>query len=296
MKNILLTGANGVLGTELLCQMPSQAKIVAVSTDPITLSANHERLPNLKCFSWDELDDINWDQIDVVVHCAFSRTQKGEELSRSLDLTRRLLQKVGSCTHPIAYVGLSSRSVYGQNPLTPLGEDSTTMPTDMYAMAKVGQEQLTQQAAEQYGFAYTSLRLAGLIGVGMDARLVSKLVVQTIQKRCLNVVGGEQQFAMLDVRDAAAGILALLKTDPAKWEPVYNLGSSRVYTLRQIAELIQETAWRVYGRKVHLIIEHRNVKLIDCMDCSRFYSATGWKPQYQLADTVEMLFRYYSAQ
>ena len=71
MKNILLTGANGVLGTNLLEQMPSQAKIVAVSTDPTSLRARHKRLLNLQCFSWDELDAINLDQIDTVVHGAF---------------------------------------------------------------------------------------------------------------------------------------------------------------------------------------------------------------------------------
>ena len=130
----------------------------------------------------------------------------------------------------------------------------------------------------------------------MDARLVSKLVLQAVEKRCVNIIGGKQQFAMLDVRDAASGTLAFLKTNPAQWAPVYNFGSDRVYLLRQIAELIQETAWRMYGWKINMIIKPDNAKLIDHMDCSRFYSAAKWQPKYQLTDTVEMLFRYYSEQ
>lgn len=296
MRCILLTGANGVLGTALLRLLLPQSKVIAVSGDPRALKVRFSEATNLSCFGWDELDDICWDQIEAVIHCAFSRTLDGKELTRSLELTCRLLKKVCIYAPHASYVNISSRSVYGQNPCVPWTEDTVPEPGNMYALGKVGQEYLTRQAAEHYGFTYTTLRLAGLIGPGMEKRIVSKMVMQAIHNHCLKVVGGKQQFAMLDLRDAAAGIMALLDTDPHMWKAVYNFGSDRVYQLSEIAHIIQVYAKDAYGLDIQLDVEPKDITLIDNMDCSRFYLDTGWRPQYQLVDTVELLFKYYMEQ
>ena len=151
-----------------------------------------------------------------------------------------------------------------------------------------------ENGQEAYGFRYTVLRMAGLIGVGMEARLVSQMTMRAIQDRALTVMGGEQQFAMLDIRDAAAGLRALLRKDPAEWRPLYNFGAEKATRLKDIAPIIQQEAQRLYGWQVSITRQKRDAALIDEMDSSLFYTQMGWRPQYTLADTVDWLLETYT--
>ena len=184
--------------------------------------------------------------------------------------------------------------MYGQNEQTPWTETAELMPASPYALAKAAQELLTRQAAEAYGFRYTVLRMAGLIGVGMEARLVSQMTMRAIHDRALTVMGGEQQFSMLDIRDAAAGIRALLRKEPTAWRPLYNFGAEQATRLKDIAPIIQQEARRLYGWRVSITRQKRDAVLIDEMDSSLFYTQMGWRPQYTLADTVDWLVETYT--
>ena len=269
---LIVTGAAGVLGSELIEQTlraDPQAEIVAVTRQPQALTRRWRGYANMKCCSWDELAQMSLADGDVIVHGAFPRQENGQELTEALDLTGTLLKKAGTSGKEIAWVDISSRSVYGQNEQTP-------------------------QAAEAYGFRYTVLRMAGLIGVGMEARLVSQMTMRAIHDRALTVMGGEQQFSMLDIRDAAAGIRALLRKEPTAWRPLYNFGAEQATRLKDIAPIIQKEAQRLYGWRVSITRQKRDAALIDEMDSSLFYAQMGWRPQYTLADTVDWLLETYT--
>lgn len=294
---LIVTGAAGVLGSELIEQTlraDPQAEIVAVTRQPQALTRCWQGYANMKCCSWDELAQMPLADGDVIVHGAFPRQENGQELTEALDLTGTLLKKAGTSGKEIAWVDISSRSVYGQNEQTPWTETAELMPASPYALAKAAQELLTRQAAEAYGFRYTVLRMAGLIGVGMEARLVSQMTMRAIHDRALTVMGGEQQFSMLDIRDAAAGIRALLRKEPTAWRPLYNFGAEQATRLKDIAPIIQKEAQRLYGWRVSITRQKRDAALIDEMDSSLFYAQMGWRPQYTLADTVDWLLKTYT--
>lgn len=294
---LIVTGAAGVLGSELIEQTlraDPQAEIVAVTRQPQALTRCWQGYANMKCCSWDELAQMPLADGDVIVHGAFPRQENGQELTEALDLTGTLLKKAGTSGKEIAWVDISSRSVYGQNEQTPWTETAELMPASPYALAKAAQELLTRQAAEAYGFRYTVLRMAGLIGVGMEARLVSQMTMRAIHDRALTVMGGEQQFSMLDIRDAAAGIRALLRKEPTAWRPLYNFGAEQATRLKDIAPIIQKEAQRLYGWRVSITRQKRDAALIDEMDSSLFYAQMGWRPQYTLADTVDWLLETYT--
>lgn len=293
---LIVTGASGVLGSELIRQTMEtapQTEIVAVARQTAQLPQQWHESGHVACRSWAELAAMELADGDVVVHCAFPRKEDGQALTEALTLTASLLKKVGTSGKQVAVVGISSRSVYGQNPETPWRETTPPMPNAPYALAKMAQELLIRQAAEAYGFSYTLLRLAGLIGVGMEARLVSQMTMRAIRDRALTVMGGQQQFAMLDIRDAAAGIRALLCRDPAQWETLYNLGAPAPVLLRDMAEVIRQRASALYGWRVTVSRQDKDVSLLDAMDCTKFYTQMNWKPRYTLADTVDHLFASY---
>lgn len=294
-KTILVTGASGILADAWMRQaaMDPDITLLALTNHAADLCRRFDSLPADSIFSWDALEAIPFAQVDVVLHCAFARTEAGADLALALERTSQLLRYIGRSPGKSACVSISSRSVYGQNPNLPWREDSALAPNSLYALAKVSQELLVEQAGEFYGFPCTNLRLAGLMGPKMDARILSKLIWNTLQGEDLNIIGGKQQFSLLDIRDAVAGISALLMVPPERWRKVYNLGSPNRYTLMELAERICSYTKEKYGIAPKISVEERDVRLLDAMDSSAFYADTGWKPGVELQDTIGSIAQYF---
>jgi nucleoside-diphosphate-sugar epimerase len=96
----------------------------------------------------------------------------------------------------------------------------------------------------------------------------------------------------MDVRDAAAGIIALLKVDPTKWKEVYNLGNNHQYNIIEIANIVSDVAKDYLGKPVTIEIEENEISLDVGMDSCLFYEDTGWTPRYSIRDTIISLFDY----
>ena len=152
---LIVTGASGVLGSELIRQTMEtapQTEIVAVARQTAQLPQQWHESGHVACRSWAELAAMELADGDVVVHCAFPRKEDGQALTEALTLTASLLKKVGTSGKRVAVVGISSRSVYGQNPETPWRETTPPMPNAPYALAKMAQELLIR------GFSNTELK------------------------------------------------------------------------------------------------------------------------------------------
>ena len=120
MNTILISGASGLLASEFIQQLfkaEPKVKVIAVSGSCDELNEKYENESRLSCCGWDELDKLPFQNISLVIHCAFARTEDGEDLFCSLERTKLLLSKTGP--HKIPFIGISSRSVYGQNPNAP---------------------------------------------------------------------------------------------------------------------------------------------------------------------------------
>ncbi len=294
MAEYLITGANGLLGQELIKQSLADrpdVRFLAVSNNCERFMKQTGGETRVRCCSWDDLDELDLSGFDAVIHCAFARSEKGTDLHKSLVLTGDILRAAGRAKVPL--VAISSRSIYGQEDTLPWTEETEVGPNSLYALAKDAEELLTRQASALYGVPMTAVRLAGLIGIGMDARIVSKMVKSAVDSRSIKVVGGSQMFAMLDIRDAASGLRTLLGMPPGEWAETYNLGSGKTYTLQEMAQLIAEVGYREFGMRVRVTREEKAVSLLDGMDCTRFCAQTGWQPAYSLRDTVRSLFSFY---
>lgn len=291
MKKLMVTGAGGLLAEELIAQLINKniEHIIAVSTQSQTLEKKYSVYPQVSCLSWDALSGFDFSGVDAVVHCAFARKEECADISDSLCRTAELLTFVGKSGKKIPFVQISSRSVYGQQ--EPLWtEDTHCEPASPYALGKVMQELLLRQAAQFYGFPFTILRLSALICPRMNQRIVYKMVQQAVVNGRIKVIGGTQQFSLLDCRDAASGIIALLRRDAGQWKDIYNLGTMECLRLEQIAELIRTVGKEAYQICVTIEKESREVHMVDGMVCTRFYEDTRWQPQYHMHDIIAHLF------
>ena len=282
---IVISGAGGFLGTHLIRELLAETEdtLVALTSKPDRLAASGRLLPVHR----DAFRTIDWATVDVLVNCAFPRNADGASLAAGMEYVSALLRSaVQGGVHSV--INISSQSVYSQCREKPASEEDELSLESKYAVGKYASELLTEGLCS--ALPHTSLRMASLIGAHFDQRLVNKFVLQALGGQDLNITGGSQIFGFLDVRDAASGILSVLKARPSAWKPVYNLGTEEAYTLAHIAKTVCAMSGEFGERSIEFHLEPSEAAQNTSMNCSRMYEDFGWKARYRLADSVKWIY------
>jgi UDP-glucose 4-epimerase len=295
MKNILITGASGFLGGYIEALMSQHKGYVVYSllrNSSAQTGASDNR--DIRYLSMADFCNgkVKFDETDVLVHLAFGRAHRGnEEISRSVAFTSRVLH-AAKASGIKNFINVSSQEVYGESVLPPWNETMEPSPSTMYGLAKYASELLSNMLATSDISHHTSLRLAALLGKESSSRMVNKFVENAIARLSIKIVGGSQFFSQLDVRDAADAIVSLLGVEPKNWKRVYNLGHTRSYGILEIADIVAKVAVEMGLPKPQIEIRESDAKLFAEMDSSLFYGDTGWRPKYDMYDTVRSIFMY----
>ena len=299
---ILVTGAGGVLGRELVERLIKREKchIIALELTKKNLPIDFFYNDRTECYDNQEWKEgrLPWNTIDVIVHCAFARSSNGRLLAESLEFTKELFSQAVE-NNVSAIINISSQSVYGRSQ-PPLWTEKTPVspepPDTFYALAKYASELLALSICNTSNSktTVTNLRLASLSGRGMEERLTSKFVKSALEGRPIKLIGGQQTMAYMDVRDAAEGIIALMSTDTSKWKDVYNFGNQFRHSIKEITETVARISKRYTNNPVKVEIEEKDVHLDMGMDSTLFYTDTNWVPEHDLESMIDWIFSYYT--
>lgn len=299
-KNILLTGAGGFLGTELISQLLDlgKYKIFALTSNRKKLVDYFGVNKNLVIIELDlwNVEKVPWLEIDILIHCAFSRGYRSKnDIAESLKFTNELFMSASKMRIK-AIVNISSQGVYGQY-IAPLWYENTLVgPDTIYGFAKYASEIVCSnvKSISEGDTKITNLRLASLTGgnEGLKMEVISKFVDDALTSGNINIVGGSQIFSYMDVRDAASAIIKLISTDSLKWREIFNLGSNKYYNIIELANLVKIIGEKYSDKKIVINVEQKDINLHVGMDSSLFYENIEWNPKYDITDTIDSLFRY----
>ncbi|NLY76519.1 MAG: NAD(P)-dependent oxidoreductase [Tissierellia bacterium] len=301
-KSVLVTGASGFLGRELieLLIYRDDFMVLALTSSKERLTSFFGNTSSLECFNINEWKDkkLPWHKVDILIHCAFARGYRTDkEIAESLDFTNKLfLDAIENDVKNI--INISSQGVYGQGSKPFWKEDNPVCPQDLYSFAKYASELLVSNIRKisNKKVNVTNLRLASLTGPkdNLHLEVISKFVIKALKSETINIIGGHQKFSYLDVRDASSAIISLLYTEPENWKEVYNLGSNQQHNIIEIASIVSEVAKKYTRKPVKIEVLKKDINLDVGMDSSLFYEDTGWKPQYNIKDIIVSLFDYFS--
>ena len=279
MKRIIVSGAGGFLGSNIIRAALAQGI-------PVTAVTSAEAVqPGVTALSTAEFlaAGASFGADDVFIHCLFPTNADGPRMADGLQKVFRMIQ-MAHAGGVGAFVNISSQSVYAANRTAPAQETDPLCLATPYAVGKYSSEAFTDQVFA--GLPHTNIRLASLLGVGYDQRIVNRMADQALRGDTLKVVGGMQRYGFLDVRDAAEALVKLSQSDPAKWQSVYNLGRNGSCTLIDVVQCIAAETERLTGKTVAYTVTEGQDDRNSEVDAARFMRDFDWCASYSLAQTA----------
>lgn len=291
-KNILITGANGILAQKLIEKYNNKSQY--------NITASTRNIQNLKT----RLAGVNYinntdlieteilKNIDIIVNCAFPRTQDISAMYEAMLFYKCLvLKSIDMGTK--GFINISSQSVYGSYRETPSYEINNLNPEDVYALTKCVIEDIGWALARNSSLKLTSIRLASLIGVEYPERVINKMIKFGQQNRKITVQNDKNIFGYLDIEDVAEGIYQFIKnSDIEKWKAIYNFGPKPDYS-QNLAFIAKEIKKLFEKQNVEIELEINKKEKADklqTMNSKWFYEDSNWQPKITLETSIEKIF------
>ena len=285
MKRIVVCGAGGFLGSYIL----KEASDRKIPTLGITTRANLSGHSSAEFVSTADFlaGKVKFFSDDVFINCLFPTNADGFKMAdgmKTVFSTITIAKKSGISF----FINISSQSVYASKRGNASAEDSPLSLETPYAVGKYSSEAFTNEVFKND--LHTNIRLASLLGVGYDQRIVNRMINNAIKGERLKVVGGMQRYGFLDVSDAASGLLSVSQLGSSSMKEVYNLGRMESYTLLELADLIVRKL-REYGINTGYDLVEGNDIRNSSIDAGLFMRDFGWRPIIPLEQTVEKIIK-----
>lgn len=254
MLKIMITGANGFLGRNLVAYFKDKYHLVLVDQHPhLVKNKQLEPFdPDIKVTYLDIPTDIFQlgnllDKVDIVIHCANharidpSWAEYQEYYENNITGSQKFFE-LCQIKKIKKFIYISSSSVYGNNGQESQTENGPLIPTNPYAVSKLAAEwALRVQSQKVWITELMIIRPFTMYGPYMDyserALMIPKFFKCFVNNEPLLLHGdGLQERDFLFAADAVRGIELIMLQGTR--DTVYNLGSGASYTVRQIADAI----------------------------------------------------------
>jgi UDP-glucuronate 4-epimerase len=307
MKNILITGGAGFIGSHLVDRLLAEGgwQITVVDDfndfyDPEIKRANvRGRLTNPD-FKLVEADIRNYEALarafddaafDCIVHLAAragvrpSLKEPRLYVETNINGTLNLLELARA--HGVKqFVFGSSSSVYGMNSKVPFSEDDPIFnPISPYAATKAAGELICHSYAHLYDMRIVCLRFFTVYGARQRPDLAIHKFAKLISAgQPIPVFGdGSTRRDYTYIDDIIAGLRAAMDYDQSKYE-VINLGESRTVELRELISLLEKALSR------HAEIDRQAPQPGDVpqtfADITKARRLLGYDPQTQIEEGI----------
>ena len=253
MTKILVTGAGGYIGTQLVRDLVKFGhEVTAVDRfffgkEPLSEFANNKKVKIVQKDIRDLTEKDFWDHSVVCDLACLSNDPAGEidpQLTYSINRDGRIhVAKTAKSAGVEKYIISSSCSVYGKGEEPQLSETSKTNPISVYAKSTLEAEQQNLSIADN-NFSVTSLRNATVFGLSTRMRfdlVVNLMTLTAFQKGRIIVMGGGLQWRpLVHLSDVAKAFITVIgeKKDNINKE-VFNIGLDN-FQIKNLAYLVRD--------------------------------------------------------
>lgn len=306
MKQILITGASGFVGKHLINLLKNQYKIIGLVYKDLT-----EDQENVKYISGDILnkdflvDLLNQYKPEAIIHLAgIAQTHDipAEKLFETnffgtFNLFESIVNLENSKSPKVIHI--SSSDVYGKtnNPEN-TDENSVLNPINHYGVSKLSGDRLAYQYSQSKKLNITIFRPFPHIGpeqrLGFIVPDISSQIVKLEKTNDNNLMVGNLDAVRdyLDVRDVCMAYKLALEKDSVPGE-VYNLCSGNPIKISDLVNKLLSFS----KKKFKLTTDPKRLRPSDIPisvgNNSKLKKDLGWKPTYNLDQTLEETLQYW---
>ncbi|MCX8014978.1 MAG: GDP-mannose 4,6-dehydratase [candidate division WOR-3 bacterium] len=303
MKNILITGIEGFVGTHLSAYLKNQGYQVS----GIYFQTPQQKLGQL--FKADIrdyptiLNIIKKIKADGIFHLAaqssVAQSEKNikDTFSINIEGTLNILEAVRNLDLKTRIIFISSCEVYG-NQKVRLAEKSATKPISFYAVTKLCAENICQYYERRYGLDIVILRPFSHTGFGQAEHFLFPRITKQIAeieaglaKPILNIGNLKVRRDYLDISDVVRAYeLAMRKCRSGE---IYNITSEKSYSIKEALDYLLKLS--TVSIKVHIdkqLVRKYDIALLTGK-ADKFKKTTGWQPKVNFFTTLKNLLEYY---
>jgi nucleoside-diphosphate-sugar epimerase len=320
-KTVLVTGANGFLGREILSRLlASGISVCATDLDAASSVSDIVVYRKADITSPEELKPV-LKNATTVIHVAglahiFSLEVNSVEKFRQInEIGTANVASAASVAGGEHFILISTVSVYGPYTNGIYDENAPINPISPYALSKYNAELRAIEIARESGMALTILRLATLYGEG-DPGNVGRLIRMLDTRRFIWIGDGNNRKSLLYKGDAARACMAVVER-PASGIKIYNISapaSSMSEIVESIADALRKhpfplrvpAAFALFLSKHLSRIPNRRMKGIHqtvkqwlaegICDTGRFEEAYGFQTKTNLEDGIKRAVDWYKKQ
>jgi GDP-6-deoxy-D-talose 4-dehydrogenase len=276
---MLVTGADGFTGVHFVKQAREVGYEVFEFSADLTNSTAVQ-------------NQVNEAAPDVVVHLAAISFVGHDRASAFYDVnvigTLNLLDALLKLPKlPVRVLLASSANVYGNCESSPISEKQIPAPLNHYAMSKLAMEHLAMTYLDRLPLFF--VRPFNYTGLGQIESFVIPKIVSHFKRRAATIELGnltvEREYN--DVRMVTAAYLRLL--DKAEAGQIYNICSSKTYTLHQVMATVTELT----GHQINIAVNPAFVRANElhrlCGDATKLNATIGVQDPIALKDTLQWM-------
>ena len=298
MKEILITGGAGFIGTNLTKKLVKKYKVTVLD---LPKKIRHcQRFKNVKYIHGDMSKVKTFDSLKTnffkVFHFAAGTSSAESEKKKNYYLNSNIISVMNLYNWARKYkpkyiIFSSSMAVYGKE-VNYLNENSDCNPCSFYGVTKLFGEKMLSNLSD-YGIKILMLRLFNVYGPGQDLKnlkqgMLSIYLAQLINSNNLKVTGSKNRYRDFIYIDDVLNAFTII---PKEKIEIFNVGTGKKTTVSEVIKLLTLSLKKNMADIKINYLKNDNFDILGSVANISKIKNIGWKPKNNLETGISKMLK-----
>ena len=306
MKNVLITGVAGLLGSRFSTYLIENQNVNVVGIDDLSGGFKENINPKIIFIQQDVNNDLNEIfskyNFDVVYHFAAYAAEGLSPFIRKFNYTNNLLSSANIINNCIKYsvnrlVFTSSLAIYGHGYVGIFDEEQIPKPIDPYGVAKYACEMDIQIAGEQHSLDWCIIRPHNVYGIGQNIwdkyrNVLGIWMFQTLNNTSMTIFGQGNQVRAFSFIDDILEPLYNAGISQKASKQIINLGGIEEYSILEANSILK----KIMGKGDTIFLEPRHEVKISIPTYKKSEELLDFRHKISLEEGLEKMWQWAKVQ
>ena len=290
MKNILITGHGGFIGTHLIKSLEKKFNIIGIS-DKFSDTKIQQIKKDIRKISDKDIPK----KIDHIIHLAaitdviYCQNNPTKCFDVNVQGTQNMLEIARK--RNLKFVFLSTSHVFGVPVRIPINENHPRSPNSVYSSSKLMGEILCEEYSRSYNLDISIVRLFSVFGPNSPDHLVtSRIISQLFTKNVITLGNLKPKRDFIYINDVISAIGLVLRNTSGFNS--FNVGSGKSISILDLYVLLK----KISGIDTTLKPSKDNLRKNDVKNIisdSKKLKKLGWKPKFSVEEGLESTLKWH---